>query len=320
MPRGLRGEFRDAARELRGRGSPLLGLFRAGELIGLVAIEPELDPLAGPLIATARSIGLVVAAGRAGLGRRVPVDRVVAGGTAMAASVRALQAEGRVVALVTARQHEALAAADVGIGVTSGSRPPWGADLITGADLAEACRVLQAVPPARAASRRAAAFAAYGSGAGALLALAGPRPGAAARSLLAVNGAALASLSSGVWSAMTLARRPPPLPAETTDWHALDTGAVLARLASSAAGLDAGEARLPPGRRAGRGRQGRARPDPRLARGARESADSRAGQRRGTGRRRGIDHRRGPDRQLHGAPTRSSAALSGSASPARCAG
>ena len=243
MPRGLRREFRDAARELRGRGSPLLGLFRAGELVGLVAIEPELDPLAGPLIATARSIGLVVAAGRAGLGRRVPVDCVVAGGTAMAASVRALQAEGRVVALVTASQHEALAAADVGIGVASGSRPPWGADLITGADLADACRVLQAVPPARAASRRAAAFAAYGSGAGALLALAGPRPGAAARSLLAVNGAALASLSSGVWSAMTLARRPPPLPAETTDWHALDTDAVLARLASSAEGLDAGEAR-----------------------------------------------------------------------------
>src|SRR6266568_440375 len=60
--------------------------------------------------------------------------------------------------------------------------------------------------------------------------------------MLAVNGAALAALSSGVWSAMTLARRPPPLPAETTDWHALDTGAVLARLASRSEGLGTEEA------------------------------------------------------------------------------
>ena len=45
-------------------------------------------------------------------------------------------------------------------------------------------------------------------------------------------GAALASLGSGVWSAMTLARRPAPLPAEVTDWHALDPQAALATLAA----------------------------------------------------------------------------------------
>ena len=53
-------------------------------------------------------------------------------------------------------------------------------------------------------------LAAYGSGAGALLALAGPRAGATLRSLIAVNGAALASLGSGAWHAMALARRPLP--------------------------------------------------------------------------------------------------------------
>ncbi len=242
VPGRLAGEFRAAAGELRARGDRLLGLFRDAALFGLVVVEPELDPLTGPLLATARSVGLVAAAGRSGLGRRETVDRVLAGGTRMAASVRALQAEGKVVALVSARQHEALAAADLGIGVTGGPRPPWGADLITGTGLADACRILQAVPPARAVSRRAAVFAGYGSGAGAVLAMAGPRPGAAARSMLAVNGAALAALSSGVWSAMTLARRPPPLPAETTDWHALDTGAVLARLASRSEGLGTEEA------------------------------------------------------------------------------
>ncbi len=243
VPRRLAGDFRAAAAGLRAHGDRLLALFRGAALFGLVVVEPELDPLAGPLLAAARSVGLAAVAGLAGLGRREPVDRVLAGGTRMAASVRALQAEGKVVALVSADQHAALADADLGIGVAGGSRPPWGADLVTGSGLAGACRILQAVPTARAVSRRAAAFAAYGSGAGALLALAGRRPGAATRSLLAVNGAALAALSGGVWSAMTLARRPPPpLPAETTDWHALDTGAVLARLASSSAGLGTEEA------------------------------------------------------------------------------
>jgi cation-transporting ATPase I len=241
VPRRLPGEFAAAARGLRRRGSPL-ALFRAGELIGLVSIEEELDPLAGSLIATAHSVGLVAVAGPATLGRRAPVDRLLPGGSAMAASVRGLQAEGRVVALISARHHDALAAADLGIGVPDGAQPPWGADLITRPGLAGACRVLQAIRPARAASHRGAMLAAYGAGAGAVLAMAGPRPGAAARSLLAVNGAALTALSSGFWSAMTLARTPPPPPADATEWHALDATAVLARLGTSSAGLGEAEA------------------------------------------------------------------------------
>ncbi len=242
VPRAMPGEFVMAARDLRIRGSRLRALFRESELAGLVTIEPELDPLAGPLVAAACSVALVAAGGWAGLGRRVPVDRVMAGGARMAASVRTLQAEGRVVALVSGRRHEALAAADLGIGVPAGAQPPVGADLITGPGLAGACRVVQAIPPARAVSRRGAMLAGYGSGAGAVLAVAGPRAGAATRSLLAVNGAALASLTSGLWSAMTLARTPLPLPADSTDWHALDAAAVLARLGTSDAGLGKAEA------------------------------------------------------------------------------
>ena len=160
----------------------------------------------------------------------------------MAASVRALQADGHVVALVSGRRHEALAAADVGIGVPGSAEPPWGADLITAPGLAGACRVVQAIAPARAVSRRGAMLAGYGSGAGAVLAVAGPRASAAPRSLLAVNGAALAALTSGLWSAVTLARTPPPLPADSTGWHALDAAAVLARLGTSDAGLGEAEA------------------------------------------------------------------------------
>ncbi|MGE5288642.1 MAG: HAD-IC family P-type ATPase [Micromonosporaceae bacterium] len=242
-PRRPAGAAGKAARDLRSPGSHLLALRRHGGLVALVATEPELDPLAAALVASARTAGSAVVAGRSsGVGARVQADKIVAGGANTAASVRALQAEGHAVAVVSARQHEALAAADAGIGVPVGTRPPWGAHLITGPGLADACRILQAVPAARAASRRAAVLAAYGSGAGALLALAGPRAGATARSLAAINGAALTSLASGAWSALALARRPAPLPAGGTDWHTMPADTVLAQLESTRQGLAGEEA------------------------------------------------------------------------------
>jgi len=242
-PRRLVGAAQEAARDLRAPGSHLLTLRREGSLVALVVTEPELDPLAAALVASARLVGSVAVAGRgSGVGERVHADRVVAGGSHLAASVRTLQAEGAAVAVVSARQHEALAAADAGIGVPAGPRPPWGAHLLTGAGLSDTCRILQAVPSARRASRQAAVLAAYGSGAGALLALAGPRAGATLRALIGVNGAALGSLGSGVWYAMALARRPPPLAADTTDWHALTADSALTQLASTRQGLSAEEA------------------------------------------------------------------------------
>jgi len=243
LPRRLSGQMREAARGLRSPGTRLMALWRDGELFGLVVIEPQLDPLAGPLIAVARAVGAVVLAGRAGRASAALADRVVRGGPATARAVRALQARGAVVALVSAVQRDALCAADIGIGVPGGLVPPWGAHLITESGLSGAYRVLRAVPAARATSRRAASFAAYGSGAGAVLALSGPRAGAAPRSMIAVNSAALASVTGGVWSAVTLARQPPPVGADATPWHALDTAAVLQRLGSSSDGLPDDEAR-----------------------------------------------------------------------------
>ena len=241
--RRLPGPAREAAAGLRIPGSHVLAVWHEGTLAGLVATEPELDPLALALITAARGAGEVIVAGRgSGVGAHVHADRILPGGTRLAASVRGLQAGGHAVALISARQHEALAAADAGIGVPAGPRPPWGAHLITGPGLADACRILQTVRPARAVSRRSATLAAYGSGAGALLALAGPRAGAHARSLLAVNTAALLSLGSGAWSARTAARRPPPVPAAVTAWHALPVDSVLAELASTPGGLDSAEA------------------------------------------------------------------------------
>jgi cation-transporting ATPase I len=237
LPGEMPGQFQAAARELHMLAPGLLALWRDHDLVGLVVTEPEPDPLAGPLMAAARQAGQVVMAGRSPAAVHADSDRVVAGGARTVRSVRTLQAGGAVVAVVSDRQHEALAAADVGIGELAGPVPPWGAHLITGPGLAGACRVLQAVPTARASSRRATRLAAYGSGTGAVLALTGPRPDAAIRSMLAVNVAALASLSSGFWSALTLARRPEPVPAGRTLWHALASGRVLRKLESSCDGL-----------------------------------------------------------------------------------
>ena len=241
-PRRLADAAGNAAHALRAPGRRVLALRRDGDLAGLVVTEPELDPLAAAVIGAARLVGPVIVAGRhGGVGERVHADRVIPGGRGMTSSVRALQAAGHGVAVVSGREHEALAAADVGVGVSAG-RPPWGAHLLTGAGLADACRILQAIVPARAVSRRAAMLAAYGSGVGVLLALTGPRSGSAMRALIGVNGASAVSLASGFWTARALTLRPPPVPAATTSWHALAADAVLAKLASSPRGLDESDA------------------------------------------------------------------------------
>jgi cation-transporting ATPase I len=232
-----------AARNMQAPGVRVLALRRDRVLVALVSAQPELDPLVGPLVAAARAVGLLVVAGSgSGVGEQVHADRIVAGGTRLADDVRTLQADGHAVAVISGRQHAALAAADAGIGVLGEARPPWGAHLLTGPGLAGVCRILQAVPPARASSRRAAMLAGYGSGVAALLAWAGPRASATTRALVAVNGAALGSLASGAWSAATLARRPAALPADTTDWHALAPDAVLNKLDATAQGLSEAEA------------------------------------------------------------------------------
>lgn len=228
----------------RSREAVVLGLRDGDALVALVDVEPELDPLARVLAAAARDAGTLVVAGvRGGTAERLNADQVVAGGTRLGAQVRELQEDGRVVAVVSARQRSALAAADVGIGVRrNGADPPWGADLLTSRGLLDAWLVLQAVPVAGAASRRSVTAAAYGSGAAGLLALAGRRRGATSRAALAVNGAAAASFAMGAWAAHALRRRPEPAGDDLSDWHALSGEEVLARLDTRTAGLSAAEA------------------------------------------------------------------------------
>jgi cation-transporting ATPase I len=239
---------RARARALARRcGHPrVLALVRAGELRGLVGLEPELDPLAEPLARAVRRAGrrLVVAGRRSGVGDRLGADDVVAGGTRLLASVRALQAEGCAVLLVSGGSaNAALRAADVGVGVDGhGAHPPWGADVLTRTGLADAHLLVESLPVARSVSSKSAALAAVGSATGAAASLLGPASGAARRAAVPVNVAALVAQATGTLAAASLGRRPAPSPAQEVPWHAMETPAVLRALGSSRAGLSPAEA------------------------------------------------------------------------------
>ncbi|MGH3793997.1 MAG: HAD-IC family P-type ATPase [Pseudonocardiaceae bacterium] len=214
----------------------------------VLAVVPELDPLAEALVAAARQVGTVALAGAhpdsvRGLGERLDVAQVVPGGSELGHSIQQLQQDGHGVVLVSAQDRAALAVADVGIGI-AGRTPivPWEADLLSGPDLAGACAVLQSVPLARTVSVRSAQLALGGSALGGLLAGIGPAVGAAARVAMPVHGMALFSLATAGWYAARAQRLPAPVPMDRVPWHTMPIAAVLDGLGSSVLGLDPMEA------------------------------------------------------------------------------
>jgi calcium-translocating P-type ATPase len=266
LPR--RAGARTAARLTAGGASRVLGLAQGRRLRAVIGVVQEPAAAAGIVLESARRADAEfmlagpasspgtgpsgpaaseAAARRRGLVvRPVPADgaaRALPDGRRLVASIRGLQAEGAGVLLVS-RQPRALAAADCGVGLVSpDGRPPWGAHILIGDDLAAAALVIDAVSAARAASRRGVTLSQAGSALGGLLAFSGQASVAAARSLQAVNGAAAIALACGAWSAVELARRPAALPVPRLPWHAMPAKAVLDRLGSHPSGLSSGDAR-----------------------------------------------------------------------------
>ncbi|KAA5834502.1 cation-translocating P-type ATPase [Saccharopolyspora hirsuta] len=232
LPDAVRG----AAAEASARGTAVV-LRHRGEAVAVVGVVEELDPLAEALVAAARENGAAVVAGVGSrLDRRLPLDRTVAGGTRLADSVRRLQADGAVVAVVSARANAALAAADVGIGLSTADRTPWGADVLCPrADVVHL--VLAAAENARTASRHAVLLSVAGSCLGALFAAFGPAIGAPARASMPVHAATLSAFVTGTWAGMCAANRAPPVPQERTPWHAMPPAVALSTLSSSEHGL-----------------------------------------------------------------------------------
>jgi cation-transporting P-type ATPase I len=258
--RGVTG-VRVARRMTRGGAVHVLGLARGRKLQAVVSVVGELAAGADLLLAAARRADakflLAVPAGARTMGpgaavttARQPVavaaarehgSRGAAGfladGPRLVASVRGLQADGAAVLLVS-RRRRALAAADCGVGLASpDGRPAWGAHILAGDDLALAALVIDAVRVARSASRRGVTLAQAAAALGATLALGGSAPGAAGRSLLAVNGAGAIALATGAWQATELARRPGEAPRPQPPWHLMPADVVLERLGSQPGGL-----------------------------------------------------------------------------------
>lgn len=224
--------------------APLFGLVEHGQLVAVVPVLPELETLAEPIVRAAHDAELrVIVAGRkSGVARRLQADADCAAGGHLPESVRALQAEGRVVVLATRHGHAALLASDCGIGLYDEPGPvPWGAHLLCGR-LEELWLITSAIRSAREVSRRSSTLALYGSGAGALLGLSGPRRGSSGRILLGVNTASIGATAMGVWSGFELGRRPAPRGGASTPWHSLSVDSALGELGTSLDGLSEREA------------------------------------------------------------------------------
>ncbi|ANN17707.1 haloacid dehalogenase [Amycolatopsis orientalis] len=219
--------------------SVVLGLARDGHLQGLLAVAEELSPDVDALSSAAEAAGL----------RVVQTE----GGDGLLDDVRRLQADGRVVMLVSG-DRRALGAADCGIGVhDDGAPPPWGAHLLIERDIGTAVLLVEAVAAARTVVRDSTRFATIASGIGAVTALSARRKPAAG-SLRAVNAGALMAFSDGIWRARNLtgARKTAPAARVAPPWHLMPAELVLDRLGSDPRGLAEDEAR----RRAPAGRTG----------------------------------------------------------------
>ncbi|GLZ52044.1 HAD-IC family P-type ATPase [Actinomycetospora sp. NBRC 106378] len=267
----------DAVDTLRTDGATVvLGLSHDGALVAVVGALPEPAAAAEALGAAARRAGLTLVVGSdealarsagndtndtddtndddAGAAVALPgadgavpatrrtVDRQVAGGEGLATAVRLLQLEGAGV-LVVSRDRRALAAADLGIGVTRADGiPAWGAHVLVGDDLTTAALLIEGVKVAKATSGRSVALARAGTVLGAAMATAGTAPRGASLAGLAVNGAAGVALGAGAWSASELGRKTLVPGVSRTPWHVMPAETVLTRLDATERGLSAAEA------------------------------------------------------------------------------
>ncbi|MDP5185121.1 cation-translocating P-type ATPase [Blastococcus sp. BMG 814] len=229
-------------------GGEVRSLLQGRRRVGSVTVAAELDPHAEALLTTVADAGLRLVLTRHVGARDVAglADEVPDAGTPLVDVVRGAQADGHGVLLVSATDGPALMAADVAVApVLRGRAPTWGADLVTDPGLADACRIVAAVPDAKAVSRRATAAALTGNVLGGLLAAVGsPRVGQA-RATTPGKWATAGTMAGGTRAAVRAARRPLPAPTVHTPWHALDPDDVLRRLADAPIPPDHPPGRLP---------------------------------------------------------------------------
>lgn len=135
---------------------------------------------------------------------------------ALARTVHRLQREGRTVAMVSSAAAQALADADVSIGIAADRSPPWHADVLVD-DLDSVWRIAHALPAARRASERGVEIATGASLLGTLLMI----PGVRGRGSGPVTAGAAAGALTGYRLAIGALRAPLPPAASVHEWHAM---------------------------------------------------------------------------------------------------
>ena len=224
----------------------------AGEPIGTVVVTDELDPHAEALLRAVGEAGhrlvLTAHAGTADVAGLA--DEVAEPQETLLETVRRVQAQGYGVLLVASGEgsvdlpgHDgagagaadagpALLAADVAVApAVPGRAPAWGADLVTGPGLADACRIVAATGAARTLSRQCVETALTGNVLGALLAAVGSAERGQRRATSPGKSATAFTMAWGAWSALRFDTRPEPDATVHTPWHALDPDQVLRRVA-----------------------------------------------------------------------------------------
>ncbi len=192
------------------------------------------------LLGTARREGLrtVISTDDDRASARLGTVEVEPGGHGALLAVRRLQREGHAVLVVSGRSCPALAAADVGVGLSSGEGPPaWGADILARAGFGDAMLLVRAVAMARAASEHSVRIAVADAAMSLVLSLTGLGQKNVAKVMTAAQAASLMAMANAVRLARAAGRVPVPPPRDRTPWHALPSAEVLDLLGSTKEGL-----------------------------------------------------------------------------------
>ena len=214
-----------------GRGAVAAARFGVAHddtLVGVFDTAPVLRAGAHELVEESRRNGLLVALASSDgeLFDRLGADLLLDTDADLLAAVRRLQADGQTVAVVCGPAHDALAAADLSIGLVTDHDVPWGADVMI-RDLDQARFLSESIAVAHELSRQGNALALAGSSVASIFALTSPIRKAGSRVTNTVNVASLVAMSNSTRAAIGLARSSLEPAVIVPRWHELSRNEVL---------------------------------------------------------------------------------------------